>query len=563
MASDTRPRFELSSSLRFHSLQSRILFFFLGLFALVQIITFLAVATASWRSTNQQIENDLLVSGRVFNRFIGERVEQLMLNAKLLSGDFAFKQAFAHGDRETLLSAVSNLREHRIGADVMLLADADEYSVIIDTLHPAVHDVPFAFPELIETAEDSGEPSSSVRTIDGRLYRLIVVPLLAPEPVAWITVGFLVNDELADGLKRLTLTDVSFLTKGLADDWAVVASTLPSSLRRALAREASNGHDGSDRSFTLTVNDERFLALNIPFGERLTVVLQRSLDKALAPFQRLYRFLVALTVLALALSVVGGALIARTVTRPVRALVEGAHRIEKGDYQHQINIAQKDEIGRLADAFNQMTRGLAAFQRYLPVELVRTLIKKGIESKPEARLATILFTDIEGFTNLVETLTPERTVTLLNEYFSAVTRPIEKYGGVITQFQGDAILSVFNVPSEDPDHAANAVRAALEIYDVVTTRKFAGDISLRSRVGINTGEVVAGSVGSENRVNYTVHGDAVNIAARLEVLNKEFGTRVLVSQATVDLIGDGFAPERIGEIEIRGKKETVTVYQLA
>jgi adenylate cyclase len=297
-------------------------------------------------------------------------------------------------------------------------------------------------------------------------------------------------------------------------------------------------------------------------GDQLRVVLQRSLDQALAPFERLYRILVVLMVFVLALSVAGGVLIARTVTRPVRTLVEGAKRIEQGDYHHQISIAQKDEIGRLAEAFNQMTRGLAAFQRYLPMDLVRTLISKGIEAKPESRVATILFADIEGFTELVEKLSPERTVAMLNEYFSAVTKPIEKYGGVITQFQGDAILAVFNVPTDDSDHGGHAVRAALEIHNVVKAQKFA-DITLRNRVGINTGEVIAGSVGSENRVNYTIHGDAVNLAARLEALNKEYGTRVLMSQATADIIGDEFRRERIGEIEIRGKRAVVTVYKLA
>lgn len=548
--------------MRFRSLQTRILFFFLGLFAVIQAVTFLAVTTANWRSVTRQIEDDLLVSGRVFRRFIQERVDQLMLDAKLLSGDFAFKQAYADGDRGTLFSAVTNLQEHRIGADVMMLVDADEYSVTIDTMHPAFHDIDFPFPELIETAEETGEPSSALGTIDGRLYRLVVVPLLAPEPVAWITVGFLIDDGLAANLKQLTLTDVSFLKNRLEGGWSVVASTLPASLRDALASETANTGSSSEQRFTWAAGDERFVALNMALGEQLRVVLQRSLDKALVPFERLYRILVVLTVFVLALSVAGGVLIARTVTRPVRTLVEGTRRIEQGDYHHQISIAQKDEIGRLADAFNQMTRGLAAFQRYLPMDLVRTLISKGIESKTEARVATILFTDIEGFTNLVETLSPERTMTMLNEYFSAVTKPIEKYGGVITQFQGDAILAVFNVPTDDPDHGVHAVRAALEIHEVVKTQKFAG-IALSNRVGINTGEVVAGSVGSENRVNYTVHGDAVNLAARLEALNKEYGTRVLISQATADIIGDEIPRERIGDIEIRGKQATVTVYKVA
>ncbi|MDH3714507.1 MAG: HAMP domain-containing protein [Gammaproteobacteria bacterium] len=548
--------------MRFRRLQSRILFFVLGLFAVIQGVTFLAVTAANWRSANQQIESDLIVSGRVFDRFSQARIDQFVVGSRLLSGDFAFKEAYANGDRETLLSAVANLQQNRIDADVMMLADADDYSVIIDTLHPTIFDLEYPFPELIESAEESGEPSSSLGMIDDRLYRLVVVPLLAPEPVAWITVGFLIDDVLAADLRDLTLTDVAFLQREPQGNYTVLASTLPASLREALAKHVTTQQPGSRQRFSWSQETERFVALAITVGEQLMVVLQRSLEQALTPFERLYRILVALTLFVLALSIVGAVLIARSVTRPVTILVEGTRHIEQGDYQHQIVVSQNDEIGQLADAFNQMSRGLTAFQRYLPIDLVRTLIAKGIEARPQTRVATILFVDIEAFTNVAEQLSPELTVTMLNEYFSAVTRPIEKYRGVITQFQGDAILTVFNVPTDDAEHGLHAVRAALEINEVVKQQTFAG-ITLNIRIGINTGEVVAGSVGSENRLNYTVHGDAVNLAARLETLNKEYGTRILATQETIDILGPDIQHQRIGEIRIRGKQESVTVYKLA
>jgi adenylate cyclase len=529
----------------------------------VQGLTFLAVTTANSRSVNQQIENDLRVTGRVFQRFVADRVRQLILSATLLSGDFAFKQAYADGDRETLFSAVKNLQEHRIGADVMMLADAEDYSVIIDTLHPEHRRVEFGFPELIEASEDNGQPTTSLTTIDGRLYRLVVVPLLAPEPVAWIAIGSLIDDEFANEIKELTLSEISFVTTEPRGDWSVVSTTLPPALRDALPGELKSLNSGQQEIEPVTVLGGRYVALTAPLGKDVMVVLQRSLDDALASFRRLYRILAVLTAVSLGLSIVGVVVIARTITQPIRKLAQSTRRIETGDYQHQITITQRDEIGQLADAFNRMTRGLAAFQRYVPTELVRTLIAKGIESKPQARVATILFTDIEGFTSIGEELSPELLVKLLNEYFSVVTKPIEKHKGVITQFQGDAILAVFNVPTDDPEHAANAVRAALEIQDLLADRIFSEGIKLTTRIGINTGNVVAGSVGSEDRVNYTVHGDAVNLTARLEALNKEYGTRVILSKSTADLVRDQFPCKRIGEIVVRGKQASVTVYSLA
>ncbi len=536
--------------------------FFLGLLLVIQGLTFLAVTAANSRSVNAQIENDLKVTGRVIHRFIADRIGQLILSATLLSGDFAFKQAYADGDRETLYSAVRNLQEHRIGADIMALVDAEDYSIIVDTLHPERKGGEFLYPELIEASEETGQPTSSLKSIDGRLYRLVVVPLLAPEPVAWIAVGLLIDDGFAREVKELTLTEISFVTREPRGQWSVVSTTLPSGSRDELPDKLKTLNMPPGEIEIVTTSGQRYVVLTTPLDRDVMVVLQRSLDEALASFRELYRTLAVLTVLSLALSIVGVVMIARTVTQPIRRLAQSTRRIETGDYQHQIAVTQSDEVGQLADAFNRMTRGLAAFQRYVPTDLVRTLIAKGIESKPQARVATILFTDIVGFTTIGEELSPDSLVRLLNEYFSVITKPIEKYKGVITQYQGDAILAVFNVPTDDPDHGANAVRAALEIQELLADRVFAGGIELATRIGINTGNVVAGSVGSEDRVNYTVHGDAVNLTARLEALNKEYGTKVILSKSTADLVHDRFPCERIGEIAVRGKQATVTVYRL-
>jgi adenylate cyclase len=179
----------------------------------------------------------------------------------------------------------------------------------------------------------------------------------------------------------------------------------------------------------------------------------------------------------------------------------------------------------------------------------------------EVREATILFTDIEGFTTISENLTPAELIAVLNEYFAVVSKPIDEHGGVINQFQGDAILATFNMPETLPDHAAEAVRAALAIQAALHNRKFGEGIDLRSRVGINSGEIVGGLVGSGDRLGYTVHGDEVNLAARLEQLNKDYGTRIIVSQRTRELAGpDAFQFEQLGTTMVRGRKQPVVVW---
>ncbi len=204
--------------------------------------------------------------------------------------------------------------------------------------------------------------------------------------------------------------------------------------------------------------------------------------------------------------------------------------------------------------------------RFVPNEVVRQ-VRSGEQrvqaGQGEVREATILFTDIKGFTSMSESLSPQQLITTLNEYFAVVAAPVERYGGVINQFQGDAILASFNLPEADRAHAANAVCAAIEIQAALKNRRFGNAITLESRIGINTGTVVGGLVGTAEHLGYTVHGDDVNLAARLEQLNKDFGTSILVSDTTCQLAGRGRFPfKRIGEVQVRGKTVLVTIYTL-
>ena len=180
----------------------------------------------------------------------------------------------------------------------------------------------------------------------------------------------------------------------------------------------------------------------------------------------------------------------------------------------------------------------------------------------EVREATVLFTDIEAFSTFAEKVSPERLVALLNEYFEAISGVVERHGGVITQFQGDAMLITFNTVRDDPDHAAKAVRTAAEIQEMTRERLFGDAVRMRTRCGINTGRIVAGAVGSAERLLYTVHGDEVNIAARLEQLNKKYGTYLLAAESTVRAAGGEFAFRPVDEITVRGRESATRVYTL-
>ena len=204
--------------------------------------------------------------------------------------------------------------------------------------------------------------------------------------------------------------------------------------------------------------------------------------------------------------------------------------------------------------------------KFVPDEVARQA-KAGEErmqaGQGEVREATILFTDIEGFTTISEAMTPTELIATLNDYFAVVSKPINEHGGVINQFQGDAILATFNLPEILPDHAAHAVRAALAMQEALKSTRFGDGIVLRSRIGINSGEIVGGLVGTGDRLGYTVHGDDVNLAARLEQLNKDYETRIIVSQRTYELADPAqFNFRRLGSTTVRGRHAPVVIYTL-
>jgi class 3 adenylate cyclase len=201
-----------------------------------------------------------------------------------------------------------------------------------------------------------------------------------------------------------------------------------------------------------------------------------------------------------------------------------------------------------------------AFGRYIPDRTASTILSTGGHVKPRSAIATVLYVDIERFTSIAEQMSPEGVVEMLNEFFSAAVELIEKNNGVVTQFQGDAMLATFNLPVEDEYHAESAIRTGIAIQRLCAERTFAG-IALGVRIGVATGKVTAGNVGSDNRVSYTVHGDAVNLAARLEQLNKDFGSHLLIDEATIDALTLPMPVKFVDEVQIRGKERFVRVYR--
>lgn len=208
----------------------------------------------------------------------------------------------------------------------------------------------------------------------------------------------------------------------------------------------------------------------------------------------------------------------------------------------------------------------AAFGQYVSPEVVARVEREGSRLGGEVRTASVLISDLRGFTTLAERTAPERVSETMSEYFTAMVEVIAARRGLVQDFIGDAVLAVYGVPASDPDHAWHAVRTALEMQAALArlNARWAGDgrVGLAMGVAVHTGEVFAGNVGSPRRKKYTVLGDTVNVAARLEGLNRDLGTAILISGATLGAVRDRVVVRDRGVIHVKGRSQPVAVFEL-
>ncbi len=286
------------------------------------------------------------------------------------------------------------------------------------------------------------------------------------------------------------------------------------------------------------------------------------------------------TVLAAVVGFAFALMVSSGITRPVRLLLAGTREVEAGRFDKTITVSTQDEIGELAAAFNRMTEQLRhnerireTFGRYIDPKVVQGLIDRPeVAIDGQRRVMTIMFCDMSGFTSMSEGMTPRGLVKVMNHYFTVMSGPIRSNRGIIDKYIGDAIMAYWGPPFiEEDEPALLACFAAIDMADQVPAlqKQLPDLLGIRAmpapcdlRIGIATGEVLTGSIGSELMMSFTVMGDAVNLASRLEAVNKVYGTRILISQATADAIGSACELREIDRLTVAGQSVPQAIFEV-
>ena len=305
----------------------------------------------------------------------------------------------------------------------------------------------------------------------------------------------------------------------------------------------------------------------------LTVMAEMDVAEMETPIRRLLgQFSIGFGILTVIAIMLGGQ-ISLSIHHPIRTLLEMIERVKRGELSAKSEELGRDEIGRLGAALNDMTQALhdrdrikELFGKYVTSQVSDEVLKGHVNLGGQSRRVTMLISDIRGFTAMSEQMQPEEVVQFLNAYFSDMVDAVFEYGGVLDKFLGDGLLAVYGSFDHASDHPRRAVLTALRmnarLIKINEGRVARGLAPIRIGIGIHTGEVIVGNIGSMKRLEYTVIGDGVNTTSRLESLNKEFSTMILISEETYNAVKDYFECRQMPETVIRGKKNAMQLYEV-
>lgn len=507
-------------ALPMRSLQTRMLALFLLLIFVVQIGGFVLINTVGGKSARSTVGADVVVGSRVFDRLLEQDAQRLVQGARLMAADYAFREVIATGDHETIGSVLVNYGK-RIDAPLVMIVGLDK-KVLGDTLESGAGK-PFALPDLLEQAQ-AWEQASTLAVWRGELYQLVVVPVLAPVPIAWAVVGQRINDTLTSDLRRLTRLDITFFSKRANDAWKLQASTLSPAQRTSLRADmASDRFAESDADGNAVYSEDaitRMIVLPPKAGVRVVAVLQQPLYPALEPFRRLQRQLALISLLGALISVFASIFIARSIARPVHDLAGVAQRIAAGDYSTAPPVARADEIGDLANAFRNMQQDIAQRES----RIMDLAYRDGLTQLPNRALyndrldealtvatakglpVAVLLMDLDHFKDVNDSLGHPIGDLILRAVSSRLELLLKRPTDTVARLGGDEFAIL--LPGDDAARAERVAKTMLQALEMPMTPE-GHVVDVRASIGI----AVYPEHGRE-RSTLLRHADAAMYAAK-------------------------------------------------
>jgi len=575
----------VSGFFAFRSFRTRLLVFLLALMLPVLLGIYGFVNRENNAYTADTIDSYLELGADVFDFTREEHKNTLLTITSTMTRDWGFRNAFGTGDPFTIIDAADNILMRSLGAADMMLIASMEGEVIIDTRMQGFEELEGEWRVLMDSAAASDDGiGDAIINVQGVPYQITVIPLFLPTPVAWIFGGFPLDNQFAATVKQSIVSDVSIVeyvhdgAPGNAAQVSVISSTLNSDDQQRLTNQLQlSGMTYTDTQRIALTDGEYGTLMRPLYGQpgdslQIVAVIQKSYNENIENVQAFQNVLLQFYIAVIAVSLIAVVLLARSVNRPILDLALRVRRIEAGDYGQAVQVSGEDEIGQLAGSVNNMAKGLAEKEKVRDLlgkvvshEIAEELLSKTIALGGEERIVTVLFSDIKGFTSLCENMAPEAVLTLLNRYLSEITEVIEANRGVVDKYTGDSVMALFGAPLNRPNDAQNAIATVLSIQSTIATlnatNRATGMLEIGAGIGVHTGLVVAGNLGSQNRLNYTVIGDSVNLSARLEGLTRKYHVPNIVSDAT-RADAPGFVYRELDLVRVAGKKEPVRIFEV-
>lgn len=551
--------------------------------------TYRATFTRLFKVQNSSIsrQQEILLENikRVSKNLVKSRRLQEALSAATESGESKILYQIAKSELETRKVLRSDTEDtNALGATFYFFLDADgkilspPADALLDlkpltnqlTLKRQLESVSHAIPQIEEPLAGFVTPETALgRMVLQQVVFTKVIDTPTGEPLGALALGFPTPD-LGDND-----SDADKFRAGILFENRLFSQSIPESKRESLANRVAQAIKSSElasEDFMEFIGDDPhrifYQALNPdPHFLRASIVLLFSVKEVLAT-QRDQRGQIILSgVAGLVGALMISLLLAHGLSVPIRELVAGTTEVQRGNLQIQVPVRSRDEIGRLAAAFNEMTLGLALKEKYRSVldkvsdkAVAEELMRGNVALGGETREVSVLFCDIRGFTALTQGMHPDEVIRMLNEHFTPLTRVVNEHHGVVDKFVGDLIMAIFGAPKSYGRDADDAARCAL---DMIQTRRQLNETShyqIEIGIGVATGPAVAGNMGSANRLNYTVLGERVNLASRL--CGQAGRMEVVIDETTRQRLQNAIRVTPMPDLLLKGFSSRVTAYKL-